>query len=333
MYASEFFEEQQLFENLLKLEDSNGQNVLYHAIRSGDKKCVDLLLSHNISPVTTFDSKKVQRTPCICGASKCSNNQLPNSSSNKQSNFFCVCQPSQRLFAFLIMSLDLIQIMKTSSVKTDGLLASSLQLPRLETMDAFLNNFESQGSYRILDTDVYSFSTEDSKKMWRRCIENISTFTPPQMSPFQLGDRTHIHMSLKPLQSSDAKYGSLHMESSFISAQKFWWDESKDESKPLNISNDPAMLIRRLMFCCFCFFSGKMRTDDWYEARIEEMNRCVDVALDACLAGQKPSVLVQNDQLDSFSSLLFMLANALFNCSVSLKMSLCTKVMRKLCHT
>jgi hypothetical protein len=329
MYASEFFDEQPLFENLLKLEDSNGQNVLYHAIRSGDKECVLLLLSHNMSPVSTFDSKNVQRTPCICGASNCSDVHLQNSSSNKQSNFFCVCQPSQRLFAFLMMSLDLTPIMKTSSVQTDGLLAASLQLPRLSTMDAFLNNFETQGNYRILDTDVYSFSTEDSKKMWRRCIENIATFTPPQTSSVQFGDRTHIHMSLKPLQNTDAKYGSLHMESSFISAHNFWWDVSK----PFNPSNDPALLIRRLMFCCFCFFSGKMHTDDWFQEKIKEMNRCIDITLNECLAVQKPSVLVQHDQLDSWSSLLFMLANSLFNCCVSLKMSLCTKVMLNLFST
>jgi hypothetical protein len=327
MYASEFFDEQELFENLLKLEDSNGQNVLYHAIRSGDKECVLLLLSHNVSPVSTFDSKKVQRTACICGASHCSNIQLQSSSSNKQSNFFCVCQPSRRLFAFLMMSLDLTPIMKTSSVQCDGLLAASLQLPRLETMGSY--NFESQGSYRILDTDVYSFSTEDSKKMWRRCIENIATFTHPQTSPVQSGDRTYIHMSLKPLQNTDAEYGSLHMESSFIRAHNVWWDASK----PFNPSNDPALLIRRLMFWCFCLFSGKMFTDDWFLEQIKDMNKCIYIALNECLALKKPSVLIQHDQLDSWSSVLFMLANSLFNCCVSLKMSLCTKVMLNLFST
>ena len=57
MYASEFFDEQPLFENLLKLEDSNGQNVLYHAIRSGDKVCVRLLLSQNAPTHRSYQAK------------------------------------------------------------------------------------------------------------------------------------------------------------------------------------------------------------------------------------------------------------------------------------
>jgi ankyrin repeat protein len=379
LYASEFFEEQPLFEDLLGLEDANGQTVLYHAIRSGDKECVQLLLSHNISPIDRFESEKVQRLACFCGVSACREPQAPNIRGAKNSKVFCVCQPSHRLFPFLIMSLDLRPMLKTSSrpklntqSDTQRFSSSSFaqghvlpDLPPPRLLESFLSppshppplhHAEAYGNYRILDVDTYNFSADDSKRMWRRCRDNVVSFANPSAKDaisLQFGNQ--MHLTLNSLDNNGK--GELQMHSSFKNARKEFeqFDANNADAKGAAAVGDGcegiAHATRRLMFFSFCFLSDGWKLQDGWSVSVEEVRHLAEFAaqrldvekqkwLDLQIWDIKEqlqpqlqqrrqrrfSIFTQNsEKLDEISSRMFMLANALFNCCVALKMSHCTQ--------
>jgi hypothetical protein len=322
LHASEFFDEQPLFENLLKLEDSNGQTVLYHAIRSGDKDCVELLLFHNMSPVVSFRPGLVQRSACFCGFSTGT----------------CVCQPSHNIFPFLIMSLDLSQLYRficqkppQSPRKAIGHLHSHAQGPTLSILEA-------RGIYRILDTDLYTFSYDDSKKMWRRCMDNILFFHSPTKSkgdrPATEGDNPQfsnelqMHMSIHPLQHEHTHCsGSLQLFSSFKNAMTVFDKSEKDKALPGVPFVNVESVAKRFMFFAFSFFSNGSKTG--FRDIIEEMNK-LTTSTQEYLTHVKIGPLFQNKQLNNTSSALFVLANSMFNCGVALKMSHCTQARHQL---
>ena len=351
LYASEFFEEQSLFENLLKLEDLNGQTVLYHAIRSGEKECVQLLLSHNISPIDRFDSEKVQPSTCFCGVRDCGE-PATRTRGASNSRTFCVCQPSHRLFPFLIMSLDLRPIIQTSCRQTvspppEMQRPSQGQLPppNLCFFLSLLSHAQAHGSYRMVDVDIYNISADDSKRMWRRCRDNIVSFadtSAKDAGSLQFGNQ--MHMSLNSLDNKGK--GALQMHSSFkIARKQFQLFQHRSVSPNANaadiahIHDEVAPAIQRLMFFSFCLFSDGWQLETGWQAAIKEMRDYADVAVQRLNYEMKQwsdkrkmpshtkcSIFAENSPtLDETSSLMFMFANSLFNCCVALKMSHCTQ--------
>lgn len=324
LHASEFFEEQPLFENLLKLEDTNGQTVLYHAIRSGDKDCVELLLFHNMSPVVSFRPGFVRRSACLCGLSTGN----------------CVCQPSHTIFPFLIMSLDLSQFYRLVCHKPPQSPKKAINHLQSHTQGPTLSILEARGIYRILDTDLYTFSADDSKKMWRRCMDNILFFHSPtkpngnrpttEDDAPQFANELQMHMSIYPLQNEHTHCsGSLQLFSSFKNAMKRFDKKKKDGKKeealpgyPFNVES----VAQRFMFFAFCFFSNgsKMGFRDIIQ-EMSELTRSTQDYLTDHLTYVKSMHLFQDYQLNNSSSALFVLANSMFNCGVALKMSHCTQ--------
>lgn len=309
--VSEFFDEQPLFDNLLKLEDANGQTVLYHAIRSGDKDCVQAVLSHNISPISKFQAHTVQRSTCVCVS--ISDSELATSSRARD----CLCQQSRNMFPFLIMSLDLHPIVRMcSKEQAVSSQVSCLPSPTLSCSDAL-------GEYRILDLDMYHYSADDSKRMWHRCVKNIEFFSNSEnVSTIQ--GHIFTQMSVNPLhQNTNRKRRCFwEMHSSFVCARDFFSKES------IAASDGISYLIQKLMHFSFLFFSDGATAN----VNLQDVHEIADKSseiLKKQLQTDKPFFAVSGDELDGTSSLLFTLANSLFNCCVALKMSHSTKVGRK----
>jgi hypothetical protein len=201
-----------------------------------------------------------------------------------------------------------------------------LPLPEL---NAGLSDLEAQGSYRILDHDAHVFSTNDSKRMWQRCMQNIMAFAfssdqekaENEKSSFQFGGRIHAHMSLKPLHHKDIKINSPQMHTSFKNAMEIWTG-NQTNAHAADV-HGIAMKIRRLMLCSFRLLSQEINTDVWFLQQFEEIDSCIA----SCMGwlGHN-SFSIQKKHINEHSSLMFMLANAFFNCGVALKLSLCTKV-------
>jgi ankyrin repeat protein len=345
LYVSEFFEEQELFDNLLKLEDSNGQTVLYHAIRSGDKDCIQALLSHNISPIDRFNAANVTRSTCVCDMGSLCKPETPSDSPIST----CFCQPSRSVFPFLIMSLDLHPILKTCAGHQASFSQSSSP-PSFER----LSNSVALGEYRILDLDIFTASIEDSKGMWRRCIENIESFSHDnanEKSAFQFEGRIYTQMCFNPIHNKGiGQKLCVEMHSSFINAKTRFSTGcySGPNSVPHNSSDMSVHLafsIQRLMFFSFCLLSDGLNTDVTFHSIIQQMKEIAESVSEtlaiyqptnifdtnACAASQ-PFFSVSDGSLDVTSSLLFMLANSLFNGCVALKITHCTKVTLFLSH-
>jgi hypothetical protein len=306
LHFSEFFEEQPLFDNLLKLEDANGQTVLYHAIRSGDKDCVQAILSHGISPTSKFRSESVQRAPCMCRV------HFDDSDAASMSNMEdCACQPARNIFPFLIMSLDLKPFLKISSQQPE--VASQVSC----VSEAALSSSDALGSYRILDVEMYNFSANDSKKMWQLCISNIELFSD---NAVQVQGHVYTQMSFNPLQhNSNMKKCSLEMHSSLLRARDNFYDkESKDGM---------VYKMRRLMFFAFKLLSDGVKGSGFFQDLSHFASSSLGfVRSQLETAANKPFFSVSNDHLDCTTSLMFMLANSLFNCCVALKMDRCTNL-------
>jgi hypothetical protein len=81
-----------------------------------------------------------------------------------------------------------------------------------------------------------------------------------------------------------------------------------------------------LMVFSFSLLSDKMNSDSWFCKILEEMDSHADFALSKLDWFGQRNICIHNNHLDATSSLMFMLANALFNTCVALKISLCTKV-------
>jgi hypothetical protein len=234
------------------------------------------------------------------------------------------------------MSLDLLPIMKTSWVDAGKKHAPQVSRGCERTdvikepeLNAGLSDLEAQGSYRILDHDAHVLSTNDAKRMWQRCMQNIMAFAfssdqekmDNEKSSFQFGGRIHAHMSLRPLQHKDIKISSPQMHTSFKNAMERW-TENHTNPHAADV-HGIAMKIRRLMLCSFRLLSQEINTDVWFLQQFEEIDSCITSSKG--WLGQN-SFSFQRNHIDAHSSLMFMLANAFYNCGVALKLSLCTQV-------
>jgi hypothetical protein len=237
------------------------------------------------------------------------------------------------------MSLDLRPILKTSSFIEHS--AASPPLPRLlESFMSPLSDCEACGSYRLLDTDVHTFSVHDAKNMWHRCMGSIKSFSSHLFEQAPLDYDNEVHMLFHHICSSASSSRRSLMQATVLEARRQFFCENNNVA--LSFDADDAafriavsLAIRRLMYFAFCLATDGYDTHMNLDCMIQEMRQLASYSTQLNLeqhlwrqtaAKKSFSIFGSFEELNCIWSLVFMLANALFNCCVALKLSLCTQV-------